>query len=467
MCGEQKISRDSRLLGEAVHTPDPVVVPSIKGATPKLDSTEQERDLLIEKVVESGNLLKALRRVEQNKGAAGIDGMEVAKLRAWYQRHEVELRKRILEGTYRPSPVRRVKIPKASGSGVRLLGIPTVKDRLVQQAILQVLQPLIDPRFSESSFGFRPGRSAHQAVEQAKRFINEGYGYVVDMDLENFFNRVNHDILMSRVAKQIADKKLLRLIRRYLESGIMLNGCCVRSEEGVPQGGPLSPLLSNIMLDELDKELEKRGHRFCRYADDGNVYVRTQRAGERVFASITKFVETRLKLRVNQEKSAVDRASKRKFLGFSFTGEQEARTRIAPESIARFKERIRKLTKRTAGISMQERIRRLNPYLAGWMRYFSKAETPSVIAGLQSWLQRRLRLCVICQWKRSSTWWKRLVALGIDKVSAAKIASSNKGWWRLSLTPQLNKAMDNLYWNNHSLINISKLFLNLRNGHLD
>ena len=461
---KQHTSRDDRLLGRVVHTPVPVAVRSMAGAAPKGDFTKREEDSLIEKVVEIGNLRKALQRVERNKGAAGIDGMHVAELRSWYLAHEEELRDSILEGTYRPMPVRREEIPKASGQGVRPLGIPTVKDRLIQQAILQVMQPKIDPTFSESSFGFRPGRSAHQAIDQAKRCINEGHRYVVDLDLENFFTRVNHDILMSKVARHITDKRLLRLIRRFLESGIMVQGCRVRSEEGVPQGGPLSPLLSNIMLDELDKELEKRGHRFCRYADDANIYVRTQRAGERVLTSITSFLETRLKLTVNREKSAVDRASRRKFLGFSFTGGQEARTRLAPESVARFKAKIRALTNRTAGISMQERIRRLNLYLAGWIRYFAKAETPSVIATLRSWIQRRLRLCVVRQWKRSATWWKRLVALGLDKVFAAKLAASSKGWWRLSLTPQLHKAMGNQYWKSMGLIDISDSFQLLRNA---
>jgi RNA-directed DNA polymerase len=329
---------------------------------------------------------------------------------------------------------------------------------------VQVLQPLIDPTFSESSFGFRPCRNAHQAIDQAKKHVREGCNYVVDLDLADYFNRVNHDILMSKVARYISDKRLLRLIRRYLESGILERGVKVRSEEGVPQGGPLSPLLSNIMLDEVDKELEKRGHRFVRYADDVNVYVRTQRAGERVFGSITKYVETRLKLKVNREKSAVDKASKRKLLGFSFTGEREARVRLAKESIERFKEKVRRLTKRTAGISMQERIRRLNLYLNGWMRYFAKAETPSVIANLCSWVHRRMRLCVIYQWKRTSTWWKRLVALGLDSVFAAKIASSSKGWWRLSLTPQLHKALGKRYWKAQGLIDISELFTQIRNA---
>lgn len=461
---EPKTSKDDRLQEEAVHTLSPVVVPSIDGASTEEDFTKRGEISLIEKVVERENMLKALRRVEQNRGASGIDGMGVAELRSWYLEHEGELRSSILQETYRPKPVRREEIPKASGKGVRQLGIPTVVDRLIQQAILQVLQPLIDPSFSESSFGFRAGRNAHQAIEQAKKYVREGYCYVVDLDLADFFNRVNHDILMSKVARYITDKRLLRLIRRYLESGIMARGCRVRSEEGVPQGGPLSPLLSNIMLDELDKELERRGHRFCRYADDCNTYVRSQRAGERVFASITKFVETRLKLKVNREKSAVDRVSRRKFLGFSFMDETEARIRIAPESKERFKVRVRQLTSRTAGISLSVRIERLNSYLTGWTRYFSKAETPSVIANLRSWLQRRLRQCVIRQWRKGSTWWKRLVALGLSPISAATIAASSKGWWRLSLSPQLHKALGNHYWDSKGLVNITELFTRLRNA---
>lgn len=447
-----------------MHTPESVVVRSVEGATSEENSTKRCEGLLLGKVVERGTMLKALRRVEQNRGASGIDGMEVAELRSWYLLHEEELRRSILEGTYHPLPVRRESIPKANGKGVRYLGIPTVRDRLIQQAIVQVVQPLIDPNFSESSYGFRPGRNAHQAIDRAKEYIREGCRYVVDLDLEDFFNRVNHDILMSKVARHISDKRLLRLIRRYLESGILVNGVKIRREDGVPQGGPLSPLLSNIMLDELDKELEKRGHRFCRFADDVNVYVRTLRAGERVFASVTQFAETRLKLKVNREKSAVDVASKRKFLGFSFTGEREARVRLAKESIERFKEKVRILTNRTAGISMPERIKRVNLYLSGWTRYFSKAETPSVIGSLRSWVHRRMRLCVIYHWKKSSTWWKRLVALGLDSVFAAKLAASSKGWWRLSLTPQLHKALGAKYWKAQGLVDISELYAQLRHA---
>ena len=461
----QTTSRDDRPEGKAVHTPELMEERSSSGATPERDFTERgEASLLMERVVDQGNMLNALRRVERNKGGAGVDGMDVGELRAWYLLHHEELRKSILEGSYRPEPVRREEIPKASGRGVRLLGIPTVKDRLIQQAILQVVHPIIDPTFSESSFGFRPGRSAHQAIDRAKKYVNEGRRYVVDLDLEDFFNRVNHDKLMSKVSHHIGDKRVLRLVRRYLESGVMLHGCRVRSEEGTPQGGPLSPLLSNILLDELDKELEKRGHKFCRYADDQNIYVRTQRAGERVFSSITKFIEMRLKLRVNREKSAVDRVTRRKFLGISFTGEREARICFARETMERFKGKIRKLTSRSWGISLEARIGRLNQYLSGWIRYYSKVETPSRIATLRSWIHRRLRLCVIYRWKRSSTWWKGLVALGVDGRFAAHLAKSCKGWWRLSLTPQLHKAMGARYWTAQSLFDISEAYRSLRNA---
>ena len=303
-------------------------------------------DLMV-KILERNNLLEALKRVESNKGAAGVDGVSTRQLRVYVQQHWDTIKQQLLEGTYIPSPVRRVEIPKPEG-GVRVLGIPTVLDRLIQQAILQVLTPIFDPTFSVHSYGFRPNKRGHDAVREAQRYIREGYGFVVDMDLEKFFDRVNHDILMSRIARKIKDKRVLKLIRAYLQAGIMSHGVCVRSEEGTPQGGPMSPLLANILLDDLDKELEKRGLRFCRYADDCNIYVKTKRAGERVKKSVTKYLEQNLKLKVNEEKSAVDYPWNRKFLGFSFTWEKKSRIRIAPKSLKRVKDKIRSMIKANA-----------------------------------------------------------------------------------------------------------------------
>jgi RNA-directed DNA polymerase len=394
----------------------------------------------MEAVVERENLKKALAQVKRNKGAAGVDRMNVDDLPAYLKEHWPTIRDQLLDGSYKPQPVRRVEIPKASG-GSRPLGIPTVLDRFIQQAVMQVLQAHWDPTFSEASFGFRPGRSAHQAVERAQELIASGHGFVVDIDLEKFFDRVNHDILMGLIAKRVADKRLLKLIRGFLTAGVLEGGLVSPTEEGTPQGGPISPLLSNLMLDVLDKELEKRGHRFVRYADDCNIYVRSEKAGERVMAGIEKFLAKRLKLKVNKAKSAVAKPSVRKFLGFSFTGWDEPRRRIAPQALARFKAKVRELTRRTRGQSLGQMVKELSVYLIGWRGYFDFCQTPSVLRALDQWVRRRLRAVVWKQWKRGSTRFARLRRRGVGRVLAAQTAGSPHGPWRLANSPALNIAM--------------------------
>jgi RNA-directed DNA polymerase len=357
---------------------------------------------VMEAVCERKNCLRALKRVNANQGSPGIDGMRVEELPGYLKQHWPAIREQLLHGTYRPQPVRRVEIPKPEG-GVRQLGIPTVLDRFVQQAVMQVLQGQWDATFSPHSYGFRPQRSAHQAVAQAQQYVREGHGWVVDLDLEKFFDRVNHDRLMSAVARRIGDQRMLKLVRAFLTAGVMEDGLVSPVDEGTPQGGPLSPLLSNLVLDELDRELERRGHRFARYADDCNIYVACERAGQRVMASITRFITRRLKLRVNAAKSAVARPGERKFLGFSIGG-KAAKRRIAPKALRRFKLRIRELTRRTRGISMAQMTKELATYLRGWKGYFGYCETPSVLERLDRWIRRRLRSVIWKQRKRRSSW---------------------------------------------------------------
>ena len=399
----------------------------------------------MEVIVERNNLKKALVQVQANKGAAGVDGMSVEDLAPYLKEHWPTIRAQLLDGSYKPQPVRRVDIPKASG-GTRALGIPTVLDRFIQQALMQVLQADWDPSFSEHSFGFRPGRSAHQAVARSQAFIASGHGIVVDLDLEKFFDRVNHDILMGLVAKRVTDKRILKLVRGFLTAGVLIDGLVGPTEEGTPQGGPLSPLLSNLMLDVLDKELEKRGHRFVRYADDCNIYVRSQRAGERVMTGIEQFLAKRLKLKVNKAKSAVARPSVRKFLGFSFTGGKTPRRRIAPQAIDRFKARVRELTRRTCGRSLSQIARELSRYLVGWRGYFGFCETPSVLLALDQWTRRRMRAIAWKQWKRGRTRFARLRRRGVGRDLAAQTAGSPHGPWRLSNSPALTQALPNTFF---------------------
>ena len=375
------------------------------------------KERLMEEVCERKNLEIAWKHVRKNKGSPGVDGMTIDETLDYLKEHWSTIREQLLEGTYSPQPVKRVNIPKPDG-GVRKLGVPCVVDRLIQQGLLQVLQKQWDPTFSEHSYGFRPGRSAHQAVAQAQRYIAEGYNYVVDIDLEKFFDRVNHDLLMARVAARVSDKRVLKLIRAFLNAGVMEDGLVYPIDEGTPQGGPLSPLLSNLVLDEFDKELTRRGHRFCRYADDCNIYVRSRRAGERVMASVCRFLTTKLRLKVNESKSAVARPEERKFLGFSITNDGSER-RIAPKALDRFKTRIRELTRRTYGVSLPKLIEKLAPYLIGWRGYFSFCQTPRVLSNLDAWIRRRLRMYLWRQWKNGPNRFKELRRYGVPKFNAA------------------------------------------------
>jgi RNA-directed DNA polymerase len=405
---------------------------------------------LMEEVCERENCKQALARVKANKGSPGMDGMTVQQLPEYLKQHWPAIREQLLSGTYQPQPVKRVEIPKPDG-GVRKLGIPTVLDRFIQQTVMQVLQRKWDRTFSEHSYGFRPGRSAQQAVEAAQKYIAAGYRWVVDLDLEKFFDRVNHDKLMAKIAERVSDKRLLKLIRSFLTAGVMENGLVGPVDEGTPQGGPLSPLLSNIVLDEFDRELARRGLRFARYADDSNIYVRSRRAGERVMASLTRFLSAKLKLQVNAGKSAVARPWERKFLGFSFTSNREPKRRIAPKAVKRFKDRVRELTSRTRGISIERMVEELNRYLRGWLGYFGRCQTPSVLEGLEQWVRRRLRSVIWKQWKRGKVRFAELVKRGVDKDLAAQTAGSAHGPWRLARSPALSVALPNAYFDSLKL----------------
>lgn len=418
------------------------------GSETSVAKRETERPALIERVMEEichqDNLKAALKRVRANGGSPGVDGMTVHDLPGYLRDHWPTHREQLLAGNYQPAPVKRVDIPKPGG-GTRKLGIPCVRDRFVQQAILQVLQGYWDRTFSRASFGFRPGRSAHQAVARAQSLIAQGFRWVADIDLEKFFDRVCHDILMSRIARRVEDKRLLGLIRAFLRAGIMENGLVGPTEEGTPQGGPLSPLLSNLLLDDLDRELERRGLHFVRYADDCNIYVRSERAGHRVMASVTRFLTGRLKLKVNQAKSAVARPWHRKFLGFSFTSGTETRRRVAPQALDRFKERIRALTCRTRSVSLQQMTDDVSRYLTGWRGYFAFAATPSVFEKLDSWIRRRLRNAVWKHWKRGPVRFAELIKRGVSRDLAAQTAGSAHGPWRISRSPALSLALPGAY----------------------
>ena len=415
------------------------------------DAPVDQEESLMERVLERENLKRALKQVKRNKGTAGVDGMTIEELTPYLKKHWPDIHTHLLEVTYKPKPVKRVEIAKATG-GSRKLGIPTVLDRFITQALLQILQQIFDPSFSEHSYGFRPKRSAHQAIRQAQKYLSMGYNWIVDIDLEKFFDRVNHDKLMSLLKRRIKDVRILKLINRYLRSGAMTNDICETSMEGTPQGSPLSPLLANILLDELDKELERRGHYFVRYADDCNIYVKSKRSGERVIASITKYLLKELKLKVNKSKSAVDRPWNRTFLGYTFTRGKYYRKRVSVKSIKRFKMEIRKITRRTKGRTIKHIIKELRTYIIGWHSYFRLNEVTHVFKELDSWIRRKLRCYVLKQWGRRR--YKELKKRGVGRKLAWNTTKSAHGEWRLSRSPALAFALPYRYFASMGLPNL-------------
>ena len=430
--------------------------PDVGAPTAGSEETKSEQDSLMERVVERSNMWRALERVEHNHGAAGVDGRTVGELREWLKRHWPRVKEVLLKGEYIPQAVRRVDIPKPQG-GMRTLGIPTVVDRLIQQAMHQVLQPIFEPTFSDSSYGFRPGRDAGQAVQAALAHVRTGKDWVVDIDLEKFFDRVNHDMLMARVARQVKDRRVLKLIRRFLEAGMMADGLTQPRREGTPQGGPLSPLLSNVLLTDLDRELEKRGLAFCRYADDCNIYVASEKAGQRVMGSVRAYLENVLKLRVNVAKSAVAQPWERKFLGYSMTSttaRREARLRIAPQSVAKLKQKVRAKMRQGRGRTLQTTIEDLNPLLRGWIAYFRHAPGVTVLQDLDKWLRRRLRCVLWRQWKHPDTRRRRLIALGLDPERAWRSSVNGRGPWWHSGASHMNLALPISFFTDLGLISL-------------
>ena len=429
-------------------------------ATSKGETDEFEYGSL-ERILSRENLLIAMKRVIANKGSHGVDGMTVYELKQFLQMNWIRIREDIFNNEYKPMPVRRVEIPKSSG-GTRLLGIPTVLDRFIQQAIAQELNLIYDENFSENSFGFRPRRAAKDAIKKAESYINEGYRWVVDIDLEKFFDKVNHDILMYKLSKDIKDKRVLKLIRKYLQSGIMINGIVVSNEEGTPQGGPLSPLLSNIMLDELDKELEKRGHRFCRYADDCNIYVKSKRAGERVMESITSFIEGKLKLKVNMNKSAVERPWKRKFLGFTLgIMFGKAYSSISKQSLKKHKDKLREILSRSNPMTLEQRIIKLNQVNIGWINYYGIAKCKGIAVQLDKWIKLRLRMYIWKQWKKVKTRYKNLKKLGLNHYQAIKFANTRKGYWRVANSAILKTTLTNQFFNDLGLKSLTRQYIKI------
>lgn len=438
---QMKLSINMGCKGEALKSVLWVEAPMVRRSTESPVNTKH----MMEDILRKENLKDALKRVQRNKGSPGIDGMSTEELSSYLEWYWPSIEKQLLEGTYKPNAVKRVEIPKSNG-GKRNLGIPTVLDRFIQQAIHQVLQRHLDPTFSDNSFGFRPNRSAHQAVAKAQEYVQKGYQWVVDIDLEKFFDLVNHDILMGLLAKRISDKRVLKLIRGYLNSGIMKDGLVKSSTKGTPQGGPLSPLLSNLVLDVLDKELEKRGHRFVRYADDCNIYVKSERAGHRIMESITRFINKKLKLKVNQDKSAVDRPNKRKFLGFYFGSGKATKRGISHESKTRFKRRVRQLIPIGYSRKLETVIKELATYLRGWSGYYGFCETKSILEKLDGWIRRRLRAYIWAQWKTSKNRLKELRRRGVKGKIARSTAGSSKGPWRIGRCQAVNYALPNRFF---------------------
>lgn len=419
----------------------------------------QDTDRLLEKIIHMDNLNQAYKRVKKNKGSHGVDGMTIDELLEYLRQNGEQLKKELLEGSYIPKPVRRVEIDKPDG-GKRMLGIPTVVDRVLQQAIAQVLIPIYEAKFSETSFGFRPNRSQHQAIRKCQEYINEGYKWVVDIDIEKYFDTVNHDKLMGILARDIKDKRVLKLMRKYLESGVMINGVVADTELGCPQGGPASPLCSNIYLNELDKELERRGLRFCRFADDCNIYVKSRRSAERVMKSITKYLESELKLKVNPKKSKVDRPWKIKYLGISFYNSKGGiQVRVHEKSVERLKKAIKEVTSRSNGKSLEWKFKKLKEKLRGWINYYRIANMKTLLKELDAWIRRRIRLCIWKQWKRVRTRMKELIRRGISREKAWEYANTRKGYWRISASPIMNIAYKDKDLAELGLVDMTKYYL--------